>query len=55
MFSMADGSVRFISETIQGDFDSEDHNANVAPNTSAPNTTWEYILAIQDGNPTGEF
>lgn len=48
-------SVRFIAETIQGDFDATGANENVAPNTRAPNTTWEYLLAIQDGNPTGEF
>ncbi len=55
MFSLADGSVRFIAETIQGDFDATGANYGTAPNTQAPNTTWEYILAIQDGNPTGEF
>lgn len=55
MFSLADGSVRFIAETIEGDFDATGHNINAAPNTRAPNTTWEYILAIQDGNPTGDF
>lgn len=55
MFSLADGSVRFIAETIQGDFNAEGYNDNVAPNTRAPNTTWEYILAIQDGNPTGDY
>ena len=55
MFSLADGSVRFIAETIQGDFDATGANYGTAPNTQAPNTTWEYILAIQDGNPTGDF
>ncbi|MBI2477955.1 MAG: DUF1559 domain-containing protein [Planctomycetia bacterium] len=57
MFSLADGSVRFVAETIQGDFDATGSNPNpvVAPNTRAPDTTWEFILAIQDGNPTGEF
>lgn len=55
MFSLGDGSVRFIAETIQGDFDATGANENVAPNTRSPNTTWEYILAIQDGNPTGDY
>jgi prepilin-type N-terminal cleavage/methylation domain-containing protein/prepilin-type processing-associated H-X9-DG protein len=55
MFSLADGSVRFIAETIQGDFDVTRANQNVAPNTRAPNTTWEFILAIQDGEPTGDY
>jgi prepilin-type N-terminal cleavage/methylation domain-containing protein/prepilin-type processing-associated H-X9-DG protein len=53
MFSLADGSVRFLAETIQGDFNATGANENVAPNTRLPNTTWEYLLAIQDGNPTG--
>jgi prepilin-type N-terminal cleavage/methylation domain-containing protein/prepilin-type processing-associated H-X9-DG protein len=55
MFSLADGSVRFIAETIQGDFNAEGQNDNVAPRTRAPNSTWEYILAIQDGNPLGNI
>jgi prepilin-type N-terminal cleavage/methylation domain-containing protein len=55
MFSLADGSVRFISESIQGDFNAEGNNEGVAPQTAAPNTTWEFILAIADGNVTGEF
>lgn len=55
MFSFADGSVRFIAETIQGDFNAEGNNEGVAPQTSAPNTTWEYILAIADGNVAGDF
>lgn len=55
MFSLADGSVRFIAESIQGDFNAEGNNENVAPQTADPNTTWEYILAIADGATTGEF
>jgi hypothetical protein len=55
MFSMGDGSVRFISETIAGDFDPEGNNAGVAPQTADPNTTWEYILAVADGSVAGEF
>jgi hypothetical protein len=55
MFSLGDGSVRFISDSIQGDFDPEGNNAGVAPQTADPNTTWEFILAVADGNVTGEF
>ena len=55
MFSLADGSVRFISESIQGDFNAEGQNEGVAPQTADPNTTWEYILAVADGSPVGEF
>lgn len=54
-FSLADGSVRFIAENIQGDFNAEGNNEGVSPQTAAPNTTWEFILAISDGNVTGEF
>ncbi len=50
MFAMGDGSVRFISETIAGDFDAEGSNEGAAPNTSAPDSPWENIIAIADGN-----
>jgi prepilin-type N-terminal cleavage/methylation domain-containing protein len=47
-FALGDGSVRFISDTIQ-------HNAS-GPNTGkTPNSTFEYLLAIQDGNPVGDY
>jgi prepilin-type processing-associated H-X9-DG protein len=59
MFSLADGSVRFIAETIQQDVDANGNNPNTgtapAPLTRLPTTTFEYLLAIQDGNPTGDF
>ena len=55
MFSFADGSVRFISESIAGDFNAEGNNEAVAPQTSAPDTIWENIQAIADGGVTGEF
>ena len=55
-FSFADGSIRFIAETIQGDFNPEGNNAGIAPQTSVPDSVWENILAIQDGNTIpGEF
>jgi prepilin-type N-terminal cleavage/methylation domain-containing protein/prepilin-type processing-associated H-X9-DG protein len=41
---MADGSCRFISENI-------DHN----PVTASPDTTWEFLVSIDDGNVIGEF
>ncbi|MEX0820476.1 MAG: DUF1559 domain-containing protein [Pirellulaceae bacterium] len=47
-FALGDGSVRFISETIQ-------HSAD-GPNVALPpNSTFEYLLAIQDGNPVGDY
>lgn len=51
-FSLADGSVRFISETI-----SHDSSANTFQRSgnAAVNTTFEYLLAIQDGNPVGDL
>ncbi|MBI2478685.1 MAG: DUF1559 domain-containing protein [Planctomycetia bacterium] len=50
MFCVADGSVRFLAETIPGDFNPNGTNQNTAPNTRAPNSPWEYLLAIGDGN-----
>ncbi|MCA9124788.1 MAG: DUF1559 domain-containing protein [Planctomycetaceae bacterium] len=59
MFSLVDGSVRFIAETIQQDVNQNQINDNTGtapgPLTRQPNTTFEYLLAIQDGNPTGDF
>jgi hypothetical protein len=46
MFCMSDASVQFISETIQGDFNVDDL---LADSTFATLTTWEGLLAIQDG------
>ena len=43
-FLLFDGSVRFISENI---------NHTIGGGT--PNSTFEYLLAIQDGNTVGEF
>lgn len=46
-FAIADGSVRFISETIS-------HLPDTA-GCAAPNSTFEYLLGIQDGAPVGEY
>ncbi len=43
MFGLGDGSVRFISETVQ-------HIPG-----GAVDSTFEYLLAISDGNPIGEY
>jgi prepilin-type processing-associated H-X9-DG protein len=42
-FALADGSVHFLSETIE-------HNTN-----ANENSTYEYLLAMEDGNPAGSF
>jgi prepilin-type N-terminal cleavage/methylation domain-containing protein len=52
LFALGDGSVRFISETIE--HDSSGNNWQRSGN-SAVNTTYERLLAIQDGNPVGNF
>ena len=49
-FVFADGSVHFISETIQHDADATQISQN-----GAVNTTYERLIAIADGNPTGDF
>ncbi len=49
---LCDGSVRFISENIN-------HNRPTgvagAAGAKAPNSTYEYLVGINDGNPVGEF
>jgi prepilin-type N-terminal cleavage/methylation domain-containing protein/prepilin-type processing-associated H-X9-DG protein len=58
-FAMADGSVRFIKDTI--DFDGGDGqmtcnlNPDDAERDREVDTTWERLLAIQDGQPVGDF
>jgi prepilin-type processing-associated H-X9-DG protein len=54
MFSFGDGSVRFVSEAIDGDFNEQGvrEGANV---TADPNSTFERILAVSDGQAIGEF
>ncbi|MBC8354962.1 MAG: DUF1559 domain-containing protein [Planctomycetes bacterium] len=51
-FSLADGSVRFISETIETDFDGNGVNL---PATWDVDTTFEFLMGIGDGNPTGSY
>lgn len=43
-FAMIDGSVRFVSETI-------DHNTS----TDAVDSTFERLISIKDGQPVGEY
>lgn len=48
-FALADGSVRFIAETIE-------HSPNGSQTCAvAPDSTFERLLAIQDGSPVGDF
>ncbi|MCA9122368.1 MAG: DUF1559 domain-containing protein [Planctomycetaceae bacterium] len=62
-FSLADGSVRFVSETIETQgFDDTGLNvaavlamSNPAASAAAIDSTFEYLLAIQDGNPVGDY
>ncbi|MCA9124402.1 MAG: DUF1559 domain-containing protein [Planctomycetaceae bacterium] len=51
-FALGDGSVRFISETINH---TPSGVSTMPGNCGAPNSTFEYLLAIQDGTPTGDF
>jgi type II secretory pathway pseudopilin PulG len=54
-FALADGSVRFISETI--DFDGGGDGRTCADDTNLcdTDTTWERLIAIRDGQPVGDF
>jgi prepilin-type N-terminal cleavage/methylation domain-containing protein/prepilin-type processing-associated H-X9-DG protein len=62
-FALADGSVRFVSETIDAKgFDATGLNTaaplalnNIPASTAAIDSTFEYLLAVQDGNPTGDY
>lgn len=55
VFALADGSVRFISETIQ--FDAGPDGTACADDLTLcdVDTTWERLIACQDGNPVGDF
>ena len=50
MFLVADGSVRFLSEGIDGDYG--EHQMTV---DHQPNSIIEYLCAFRDGNPVGTF
>jgi prepilin-type N-terminal cleavage/methylation domain-containing protein len=50
MFCLGDGSVRFVSETIDADM-----NANQLSRNNAVNSTWERLLSRRDGDPVGQF
>jgi prepilin-type N-terminal cleavage/methylation domain-containing protein/prepilin-type processing-associated H-X9-DG protein len=49
-FALADGSVRFIADTIDGGFGAD----QIAINDEV-DTPWEALLSINDGIATGEF
>lgn len=50
MFLLADGSVRFVNDTIDGDFGDDQMTVD-----HAPDSVIEYLCAFRDGNPVGEF
>jgi hypothetical protein len=58
-FALGDGSVRFISDTIE--FDAAGSGAD--PGTTCEDiatlrdvdTTWEFLIGIRDGSPVGSF
>jgi prepilin-type processing-associated H-X9-DG protein len=47
-FALGDGSVRFIADTVQ-------HSPDAIGSCLAPDSTFEHLLAIQDGNPVGDY
>jgi prepilin-type processing-associated H-X9-DG protein len=49
-FALADGSVRFISETIDADMGPDQYSTN-----NAANSTYERLCARGDLNPVGDF
>ncbi len=51
-FVFADGSSHFISETIEA---GPDPDGNQWANNRATNTVYERLIAIQDGQPVGEY
>ena len=59
-FVLVDGSVRFVSETIEGRFNNAGVATDAAGSTNEAtrkvvDTTWERILARQDGQPIGDW
>ena len=62
MFVLADGSVQFLSETIEYDFNDAVNQAMIIPTpltndqrNAEVDTTWEKLLGMQDGNPVGSY
>lgn len=56
-FALADGSVRFVPETIDADHEANQittYTTNAIRDVEV-DTTWERLLAIQDGNPVGDY
>ncbi len=61
-FCLADGSVRFVAETIDGYFDNRGVQTNSSGSAATGtggreviDTTWERCLAKADGQPTGDY
>lgn len=59
-FCFADGSVRFLSETIDGQFNyqgvqTDPSGSRVRSERAIIDTTWERLIAKGDGQPIGEF
>jgi prepilin-type N-terminal cleavage/methylation domain-containing protein/prepilin-type processing-associated H-X9-DG protein len=54
-FALADGSVRFISETIQFDAGADGTACADDATLCDVDTTWERLLSMQDGNQLGPF
>ncbi|MGI6420170.1 MAG: DUF1559 domain-containing protein [Thermoguttaceae bacterium] len=59
-FVLADGAVRFVSETIEGRFNSEGVGVDPSGSTNAAtrkvvDTTWERILCRRDEQPVGQW
>jgi len=54
-FALADGSVRFISETIEHDLGASGHSCDVDATLCDIDTTWEYLIGIRDGATLGDF
>jgi prepilin-type N-terminal cleavage/methylation domain-containing protein/prepilin-type processing-associated H-X9-DG protein len=55
MFCFADGSVHFVSDTIEWGPDANGDQWANGPGARATNTVYERLLARSDGNPVGEF
>ncbi len=49
-FANCDGSVRFVGETIDADMQPSQQSLD-----ADPNSTWENLIAIADGNPVADF